>query len=117
MKKPLFVITEIFLSAVFVAAAAAAAAVAVDIKTDMFQIDKLDPLKISSMFSSEKHESSADDSVKKGISEMIMEDEKKSSKTETSDRVEVIVKDKAQGFEYKLYSGMDDINIGILTFI
>ena len=84
MKKPLFVITEIFLSAVFVAAAAAAAAVAVDIKTDMFQIDKLDPLKISSMFSSEKHESSADDSVKKGISEMIMEDEKKSSKTETS---------------------------------
>ena len=53
MKKPLFVITEIFLSAVFVAAAAAAAAVAVDIKTDMFQIDKLDPLKISSMFSSE----------------------------------------------------------------
>ena len=33
------------------------------------------------------------------------------SKTETSDRVEVIVKDKAQGFEYKLYSGMDDINI------
>ena len=51
MKKPLFVITEIFLSAVFVAASAAAAAVAVDIKTDMFHIDKLDPLKISSMFS------------------------------------------------------------------
>ena len=35
MKKPLFVIAEIFLSAVFVAAAAATAAVAVDIKTDM----------------------------------------------------------------------------------
>ena len=33
------------------------------------------------------------------------------SKTETSDRVEVIVKDKTQGFEYKLSSKMDDINI------
>ena len=69
MKKPLFVITEIFLSAVFVAAAAAAAAVAVDIKTDMFHIDKLDPLKISSMFSSsEKQESSSNNSVKKEVS-------------------------------------------------
>ena len=37
MKKPLFVIAEIFLSAVFVAAAAATAAVAVDIKTDMLK--------------------------------------------------------------------------------
>ena len=33
------------------------------------------------------------------------------SKTEKSDHVEVIVKDKAQGFEYKLSSKMDDINI------
>ena len=33
------------------------------------------------------------------------------SKSETSDRVEVIVRDKAQGFEYKLSSKMDDIYI------
>ena len=85
MKKPLFVITEIFLSAVFVAAAAAAAAVAVDIKTDMFHIDKLDPLKISSMFSSsEKQESSSNNSVKKEVSAMILDDEKKTAKTESS---------------------------------
>ncbi len=81
MKKPLFVITEIFLSAVFVAAAAAAAAVAVDIKTDMFHIDKLDPLKISGMFSSAKQESSSDSSVRKEVSAMISDDEKKASKT------------------------------------
>ena len=84
MKKPLFVITEIILSTVFVAAAAAAAAVAVDIKTDMFHIDKLDPLKISSMFSSsEKQESSKDNSVRKEVSEMILDDEKKVSKPES----------------------------------
>ncbi len=38
------------------------------------------------------------------------------SKNETSDRVEVIVKDEAQGFEYKLSSKMDEVYIDGSSF-
>ena len=79
MKKPLFVIAEIFLSAVFVAAAAATAAVAVDIKTDMFKIDKLDPLKISSLLTHDNE--SENQKNKKELSEIILAESKQVSDT------------------------------------
>ena len=79
MKIPLFVIAEIFLSAVFVAAAAATAAVAVDIKTDMFKIDKLDPLKISSLLTHDNE--SENQKNKKELSEIILAESKQVSDT------------------------------------
>lgn len=83
MKKPLFVITEIFLSAVFVAAAAATAAVAVDIKTDMFHIDKLDPLHIGSLISHDS-KNADNEKMKKELSEIILAENKQASDTQES---------------------------------
>jgi len=83
MKKPLFVITEIFLSLVFAAAAAATAVVAVDIKTDIFHVDKLDPLHISSLIPSSK-ENKKEEKVKKEISEIMLVENKQASETQES---------------------------------
>ena len=83
MKKPLFVITEIFLSAVFVAAAAATAAVAVDIKTDMFHIDKLDPLHIGQLMPDDK-KNEKDEKIKKELSEIMVVENKQASETQES---------------------------------
>ena len=83
MKKPLFVITEIFLSLVFAAAAAATAVVAVDIKTDIFHVDKLDPLHISSLIPNSK-ENKKEEKVKKEISEIMLVENKQASETQES---------------------------------
>lgn len=53
MKKPFFVITEILLSTLLVASAGAAAVIAVDLKTDMFHIDKLDPLHLNELLTNQ----------------------------------------------------------------
>ena len=83
MKKILFVIAEIFLSVLFAASAAAAVGVAVDIKTDMFKIDKLDPLKIS-QFIPREDETSKNEKNKKELSEIILAESKQVSDTKES---------------------------------
>lgn len=83
MKKPLFVITEIFLSLVCAAAVAATAVVAIDIKTDILHIDRLDPLHLGSLIPSEKKDDK-DEKVKKELSEIILVENKQASDTQAS---------------------------------
>ena len=95
MKKPLFVRTEVFLSVVFAAAAVATAAVAVDIKTDMLKIDKLDPLKISSLLTHDKTDSEKQKN-KKELSEIILAESKQVS--DTKENLQKMAEIKAKEF-------------------
>lgn len=81
MKKPLFVITEVFFSALFAASAAAAVGVALDIKTDMFKIDRLDPLHIAQFMPKKDEENGK---IKKELSEIILAESKQVSDTKES---------------------------------